>query len=130
LSQLFSNEGHQSAIVSLSQPGNSLQSAATQRLRGRWMTERCVSDGIDACEPDEGSERSITGAWVGGVSGSTAQPASTPRINAAPKPTHPLLAMLLILLEALAALAVLLLIVWWTMFSGRKRGERDDTSDD
>jgi hypothetical protein len=31
--------------------------------------------------------------------------------------------MLLILLEALAALAALLFIVWWTMFSGRKKGE-------
>jgi hypothetical protein len=37
--------------------------------------------------------------------------------------------MLLILLEALLALAVLVLIVWWTMFSGRPKGElpRDDT---
>jgi cbb3-type cytochrome oxidase subunit 3 len=32
----------------------------------------------------------------------------------------------LLLLEALAALALLVLIVWWTMFSGRRRGERDD----
>ncbi len=31
--------------------------------------------------------------------------------------------MLLILLEALLALAVLVLIVWWTMFSGRPKGE-------
>jgi len=39
--------------------------------------------------------------------------------------------MLLILLEALLALAVLLLIVWWTMFSGRPRGEppRDEDED-
>lgn len=29
----------------------------------------------------------------------------------------------LILLEALGALVLLLLIVWWTMFSGRKGGE-------
>jgi len=36
--------------------------------------------------------------------------------------------MLLILLEALLALVLLALIVWWTMFSGRKKGEpvRDD----
>jgi hypothetical protein len=36
----------------------------------------------------------------------------------------------LILLEALGALAVLLLIVWWTMFAGRRKGEPprgDDT---
>ncbi|WP_170104796.1 hypothetical protein [Pulveribacter suum] len=32
----------------------------------------------------------------------------------------------LILLEALLALAILLAIVWWTMFSGRKRGELRD----
>ncbi|GAA3987667.1 hypothetical protein GCM10022279_08330 [Comamonas faecalis] len=34
-----------------------------------------------------------------------------------------------ILLEALLALAVFVFIIWWTMFSGRKRGEppaRDD----
>ncbi len=29
----------------------------------------------------------------------------------------------LILLEALLALVLLVAIVWWTMFSGRKRGE-------
>jgi hypothetical protein len=31
--------------------------------------------------------------------------------------------MVLILLEALGALLILVLIVWWTMFSGRKNGE-------
>ena len=31
--------------------------------------------------------------------------------------------MLLILLEALLALGVLVFIVWWTMFSGRDKGE-------
>lgn len=31
--------------------------------------------------------------------------------------------MVLILLEALGALLLLVLIVWWTMFSGRKKGE-------
>jgi hypothetical protein len=40
----------------------------------------------------------------------------------------------LILLEALGALVLLVLIVWWTMFSGRKNGElerqTEDTSDD
>lgn len=36
----------------------------------------------------------------------------------------------LILLEALGALAVLALIVWWTMFSGRKGGEMASPADD
>ena len=31
--------------------------------------------------------------------------------------------MTLLLLEALGALLLLLFIVWWTMFSGRKKGE-------
>jgi cbb3-type cytochrome oxidase subunit 3 len=31
--------------------------------------------------------------------------------------------MLLILLEALLALLLFVLIVWWTMFSGRNKGE-------
>ncbi|MBI2733145.1 MAG: hypothetical protein HYX44_07575 [Aquabacterium sp.] len=31
--------------------------------------------------------------------------------------------MWLIVLEAVAALAVLVFVVWWTMFSGRRRGE-------
>jgi hypothetical protein len=34
--------------------------------------------------------------------------------------------MLLLILEALGALLVLVLIVWWTMFSGRNKGERKD----
>jgi hypothetical protein len=38
--------------------------------------------------------------------------------------------MLLILLEALLALALLVGIVWWTMFSGRKRGEPPDDDPD
>lgn len=36
----------------------------------------------------------------------------------------------LILLEALAALVLLLLIVWWTMFSGRKGGELQRPDED
>jgi hypothetical protein len=34
--------------------------------------------------------------------------------------------MWVILLEALIALALLCGIVWWTMFAGRRRGERRD----
>ena len=34
--------------------------------------------------------------------------------------------MWLILLEAVGALALLLFIVWWTMFSGRPKGERPE----
>jgi cytoskeletal protein RodZ len=37
-------------------------------------------------------------------------------------------AMTLLLLEAFGALALLIAIVWWTMFSGRPRGERPDAT--
>ena len=35
----------------------------------------------------------------------------------------------LILLEALGAGLVFILIVWWTMFSGRKKGELHDDAE-
>ena len=34
--------------------------------------------------------------------------------------------MWLLILEALGALLIFVFIVWWTMFSGRKKGERSD----
>ncbi|QNN59811.1 hypothetical protein H9K76_21635 [Diaphorobacter ruginosibacter] len=34
----------------------------------------------------------------------------------------------LILIEALLALVILVAIVWWTMFSGRKKGELPSAS--
>jgi hypothetical protein len=37
--------------------------------------------------------------------------------------------MSLLLIEALGAMVLLLLIVWWTMFSGRKQGELASTPD-
>lgn len=36
--------------------------------------------------------------------------------------------MILLLLEALGALVILVFIVWWTMFSGRKKGELPDAA--
>jgi hypothetical protein len=35
-----------------------------------------------------------------------------------------------LLLEALGALVILVFIVWWTMFSGRQRGELPPRTDD
>lgn len=37
--------------------------------------------------------------------------------------------MLLIVLEAVGALALFVFLIWWTMFSGRQRGERHDDAD-
>ena len=36
--------------------------------------------------------------------------------------------MWLLIVEALAAFALLVFLVWWTMFSGRRRGERVGTA--
>lgn len=38
--------------------------------------------------------------------------------------------MLLILLEALGAGLILVLIVWWTMFSGRRDADKEGADDD
>ena len=43
--------------------------------------------------------------------------------------TSPGRLMTLLLLEALGALLLLVFIVWWTMFSGRKKGELRDEAD-
>jgi hypothetical protein len=40
-------------------------------------------------------------------------------------PTQGTPPMWLLILEASGALALLIFLVWWTMFSGRKRGEPD-----
>lgn len=40
-----------------------------------------------------------------------------------PRAHHP---MLLLALEALGALLIFVFIIWWTMFSGRNKGERKD----
>jgi hypothetical protein len=75
----------------------------------------------------------VTGT-VGGVSGrgGVAQAARVPTIkgHATLRPArrnHTVTrSMTLLLLEALGALLIFLFIIWWTMFSGRKKGELPD----
>lgn len=62
--------------------------------------------------------------------GAVEQAASVPTISAVITRRRSVNFMGLILLEALLALAVLVLIVWWTMFSGRQRGELKAPPDD
>ncbi len=75
------------------------------------------------------------GAGVGTGGGVVEQPASHPRIAPATSACSTLrrtgseVVMWVILLEAFAAGLVFVLIVWWTMFSGRKGGERRDDND-
>jgi hypothetical protein len=66
----------------------------------------------------------LTGAGSGGRIGVVEQAARVPRIAASPpRAHHP---MLLLILEALGALLIFVFIIWWTMFSGRNKGERRD----
>jgi hypothetical protein len=72
---------------------------------------------VDGMTPSSGAGRAGPGAPPD--KGTPLQPASIPTMAASPRKRF----MLLILLEALLALLVLGAIVWWTMFSGRPKGE-------
>jgi hypothetical protein len=84
-----------------------------------------------------GALRSPAGGVPGVGAGGLAHAASNPRIAAdragrapVPRAKFPRVArtfdMWVILLEAFGAMLILIVIVWWTMFAGRKRGERRD----
>ncbi|MES2888941.1 MAG: hypothetical protein V4739_13145 [Pseudomonadota bacterium] len=88
--------------------------------------------GVDGAGAD-GGERSGAAAagWLGlsfsaggQPEGWLAHPLKVPKITQLNRVWSGL--MLLMVLEALGALALLVFIVWWTMFSGRRRGERND----
>jgi hypothetical protein len=95
-----------------------------------------VLSGADPTADAAGEGGVTAGPWCGGV----LQAVSSPRI-AAPQPMRSREAFVrardvvwqeedandmgVIVLEALAALGLLIFIVWWTMFSGRKGGERE-----
>jgi len=93
-------------------------------------------DGGAAVVAGEGEGAAAAGAGAGWrcskgagvcVGSSPAQPDSAPTIDHHAAQIHPR-PMWLLIAEALAALVILVLIVWWTMFSGRNKGElpRDD----
>ena len=75
-----------------------------------------------------GADIGVEGGAIGGVlEQATSTAASVPRMAFARRlAPGKAIVMWVILLEALGALALLVLIVWWTMFSGRRRGERRD----
>jgi hypothetical protein len=65
----------------------------------------------------------------GGAAHDASRPASNPRIAAGPAMgcrRRRTFNMWLLFLEAFGAMVLLILIVWWTMFHGRKKGERSD----
>ena len=88
----------------------------------------------DGAVVEWGGDGAVTGALGRDGPGSVAQPPNKPpKISAPNKAPFGAIRsriMWLLILEALGALAVFVLIVWWTMFSGRKKGElRSDSQD-
>jgi hypothetical protein len=67
----------------------------------------------------------------GALGGGLAQAASNPRIAAGSTALQRVrtFGMWILILEAFGAVLLLLLIVWWTMFHGRSKGERDSDGD-
>jgi hypothetical protein len=72
----------------------------------------------------------IGAAGPGASGGGLEQPASNPRIAAGSRALRTF-DMWVLFLEAFGAVLLLVLIVWWTMFHGRRNGERprDDAGD-
>ena len=118
-SQPRSSAGQSSALRSASQPGNSVQRTGTQRERPR------TTAGPSGTAAASGIGALVSGA-AGGNGGGLEQAISETRIatHSVPAALRKTFDMWLILLEAFGALVLLALIVWWTMFSGRSKGER------
>lgn len=86
---------------------------------------------LPAAGPVSAGSGKGAGAMAGPGGGATAQAPSRPirpaaRARGRGRDNRD---MWLILLEALGALALLVVIVWWTMFAGRKAGERRPEDD-
>ena len=134
------NADQSSALRSRSQPGSSLQLAGVQRERARAigcaevvavvvLAGVAVVDGaaaIAVLPPDAAGSFGLRLSSGAGACVGVEEQATIPRIPAASMlaAQRKAIDMWLILLEAFGALAVLGLIVWWTMFSGRRNGER------
>jgi len=114
--------------VSADQPGSSCQPLATQRLLLLVLSVGGAGVTADVVGV-EGRDAGSAGKGAGVRMGALEQATRLPTI-AQPNHRHKRCCMTLILLEALGAGVLLVLIVWWTMFSGRDRGEpRRDPAD-
>ena len=119
--------------MSCGQPGSSSHATETQRDFGVLRTAGAagaLGSGPAAFGAAAGGNASVlsegNAGAEGGEAGGIEHDASPLRI-AATASVRPfdidVPGMWLILLEALGALLLLVFIVWWTMFSGRRRGE-------
>jgi hypothetical protein len=127
LEQLARKAGQSSALRSSCQSGSVDQSTGTHRARP--LISGAVVVWLPAASAGAGgwSVAGIGFKGSGGRSdkrsvGAVAQALS--KASAAADRAGDNRNMWMILLEALGALLLLILIVWWTMFSGRQRGER------
>ncbi len=130
--QLCSQAGQASFRASASNPGKSDQGTGTQRLLGCTIAGGKVDEGgkgggVVAAVGELAEGLSGTGA---SKTGANEQPAKLPTIAANAQhersrgvKRNGTWIMVLILLEALLALVLFVVIVWWTMFSGRNKGE-------
>jgi len=122
-SQPRSSAGQTSLVRSAPQAGNSDQSTGTQRARARTM----VALTIGTFKRLVATTGVPLPAGVGAPAGGPAQPASHPRITVDSPALQRVRTfdMWVLFLEAFGAVLLLALIVWWTMFHGRSKGERD-----
>ena len=119
--QLCNHAAQASFKLSFDRPGSSLQEAKIHLLLARVTTVWGVMLAVGGV----GEKDSL--ASPGEVTEGELQDTKRSDTNSAPLPTmreSRSMFMGFILLEALLALLVLLFIVWWTMFSGRQKGER------
>ena len=135
--QLRRSAGIASRVRSAFQPGSSLQGTSSQRARGRSRVPLPAAAAGTPSSTGSGGGGSVR-AGAGGVGLATGVPAQATSSAAQPAARVPRMVparrlapwevvdMWVILLEALIALLLLGGIVWWTMFAGRRRGERHD----
>ena len=138
-SQLRSSAGIASLARSALQPGSSLQGTSSQRARGWSIVPPMATGPAIVGRGRRFGARRLGRAGAPGAGGpepeGLEQPTSTAAKPAASVPRMvparrlapwKVVDMWVILLEAVVALALLGGIVWWTMFAGRRRGERRD----
>ncbi len=125
--QLCNQAVQASFKLSFAKPVRSLQEAKTHRLLA--LTKLAVLPGVVLAVATLGGVVAMGGGEMFGAgtgAGGELHPINKTGkvISKLPTMHEPRsFCMGLILLEALLALVLLVLIVWWTMFSGRKKGE-------
>jgi hypothetical protein len=131
-SQPRSKAGQSSLPRSASQPGSSAQRAGTQRERARRIVPSAI--GVAAAGWVTTAAAGLSSGGAGSSGGALEHAASNPRIAAGTQARRRFRAgrtfdMWILFLEAFGAVLLLVLIVWWTMFHGRSKGERERDRD-